>query len=299
MPQSKLATVIKTTRPPFLILAPICVAYGAALATSTVETFKYFHFFLAITAGIIAHVSVNTFNEYFDFKSGLDMKTSRTPFSGGSNGLPEHPECVSTVLYVAIASLGITFLIGLYFVSIYGFALVPLGLLGCLIIFTYTKWLNKHPFLCWLSPGLGFGPLMVMGTYFVLTGSYDLNAAVASFIPFLLANNLLLLNQLPDEEADREVGRKHIVIEYGKAKAVTIYAATTVLCILVVLLCVWLDVLPIGSLLAMLPLFLGLFVAQRIKQLNYEIVECIPFLGANVAITLLVPCIIAIAILLT
>ncbi len=39
---------------------------------------------LALLGAFLAHISVNTLNEYFDFKSGLDLETIKTPFSGGS-----------------------------------------------------------------------------------------------------------------------------------------------------------------------------------------------------------------------
>ena len=52
---------------------------------------------------ISAHIGVNTFNEYADFKSGLDSLTRRTPFSGGSGSLPQNPALATAVLYIAIS----------------------------------------------------------------------------------------------------------------------------------------------------------------------------------------------------
>ena len=75
---------------------------------------------------------------------------------------------------------------------------VLLGLAGLLLVFGYTIWFTRDPYLCLIAPGLGFGPFMVMGTHFVLTGNYAWTAFIASLIPFFLVSNLLLLNQFPD-----------------------------------------------------------------------------------------------------
>lgn len=50
---------------------------------------------------MLAHVSVNTFNEYLDFKSEPDLITKKIPFSGGSGALPQTPEMAGTVLTIA------------------------------------------------------------------------------------------------------------------------------------------------------------------------------------------------------
>ena len=77
---------------------------------------------LVLTAALAAHISVNTFNEYFDLRSGLDLNTQRTPFSGGSGALPQHPEMARAVLAMAVCSLLVTAAIGLYFIREHGWA---------------------------------------------------------------------------------------------------------------------------------------------------------------------------------
>lgn len=66
----------------------------------------------------LAHISVNTLNEYEDFKSGLDFQTFKTPFSGGSGTLPNHPNIAPQTLWLGLLSLAVTIGIGLYFVVI-------------------------------------------------------------------------------------------------------------------------------------------------------------------------------------
>ncbi len=89
------------------------------------------------------------------------------------------------------------------------------GLLGVVLIVTYTSRITRYPWLCLIAPGLAFGPFMVVGGFMVLTGEFSWLAFWVSWIPFLLVNNLLLLNQFPDEAADRRLGRFNIIMRLG------------------------------------------------------------------------------------
>ncbi len=84
--------ILGPMRLPFLILTPACVVLGLATAVWRSGEVSWFRFILALIGAVFAHISVNAFNEYFDLKTGLDYKTERTPFSGGSGTLPERPE---------------------------------------------------------------------------------------------------------------------------------------------------------------------------------------------------------------
>ena len=163
--------VLGPMRLPFLLLNPACVGLGAATATWTGSEISVFYLILVFIGAVSAHISVNALNEYSDFKSGLDFNTKPTPFSGGSGTLPKSPEKAHFALITGIIAIAITAIIGIYFLFVRGFWLLPLGVLGLFTIVAYTDWLTKNPFLCLIAPGLGFGPLMVMGTDFVLSGS--------------------------------------------------------------------------------------------------------------------------------
>src|SRR5690349_8427778 len=148
-------------RLPFLVLAPACVVVGLGSAYLQTGHINWFYFLLTVIAGVSAHVSVNAFNEYFDFKTEVDTRTQRTPFSGGSGTLQAHPELAKSTLFLSWISLGIVSLIGLYFMSVWGWWVLPLGIMGLVLLYGYTAWMVYQPALCLLAPGLGFGPLMV------------------------------------------------------------------------------------------------------------------------------------------
>jgi len=210
-------------RIPFLLLTPACVLLGVVTAFWTCGHVNVLYISLVFIGALSAHISVNSLNEYFDFKSSLDFKTRRTPFNGGSGTLPENPNMARQALGTGLIAFAITASIGIFFLIVRGLLLLPLGLFGLLLVFFYTDWFTRNPLLCLIAPGLGFGPLMVMGTDFVLTGAYSLTAFIASLVPFFLVSDLLLLNQFPDVEADREVGRKHFPIIVGARVSSLIY----------------------------------------------------------------------------
>ena len=283
-------------RVPFLILTPACVVLGLATAVWTSGQVNWFHFVLVLIGALSAHLSVNIFNEYFDFKSGLDADTKRTPFSGGSGRLPESPEIARPALIMAWIFFGITALIGLYFVYTIGSGLIPLGLLGLLNIYFYTEWITRYPLMCLIAPGFGFGTLMVMGTNFVLTGQYSWTAFIASLVPFFLVNNLLLLNQFPDAEADQKIGRQHYPIKIGKDKSSLIYIVFLLLPFLAIGFGVLTRYLPLSSLIGFLSLPLVITNSRGVLQHKENAEELIPFLGQNVIIILVTPVLVAIGI---
>lgn len=296
---SNLKTVLGPMRIPFLLLTPACVLLGVATAFRSTRHLNVFYTILTFLGAISAHISVNAFNEYFDFKSGLDFRTKRTPFSGGSGTLPQNPSASIHALITASITLAVTAAIGIYFVVIRGLALLPLGILGIILVFFYTIWFTQNSFLCLIAPGLGFGPLMVMGTHFVLTGSYSWQAFVVSLIPFFLVSDLLLLNQFPDVEADKEVGRNHLPIAIGIKRSSLIYAAFLLLAYLVVLIGVCVGSLPRLSLLGLLTVPVAIATSHGAFKHGENIPRLIPFMGLNVLVVILTPVLVAIGLFFT
>jgi 1,4-dihydroxy-2-naphthoate octaprenyltransferase len=291
-------TVFSSMRGKFLILTPVCVFLGISTVVAEQVDIEFHLLFLALAGALLAHISVNTINEYLDFKSGLDLMTQKTGFSGGSGALPRNPEKAGAVLATGIISLLATTMIGLYFVSIYGGEIIPIGLAGLVLIVAYTGWINKHPLLCLIAPGIGFGFLMVAGTQFVLTGYFSTLAWLVASIPFLLVNNLLLLNQYPDIHADTKVGRYHLPIAYGIKTSNIAYAFFAVMTILVITSAIVSGYIPALSLIAILPMPLAFYSLYGAITHGEGIGEHQHYLGANVAVTLTTPLLLGIALII-
>jgi 1,4-dihydroxy-2-naphthoate octaprenyltransferase len=170
-----------------------------------------------------------------------------------------------------------------------GWALIPIGLLGVLIIIFYTGWINRNRFLVLIAPGLSFGPLMVVGTDFALTGAYSGVALLLSLIPFFLVNNLLLLNQLPDVEADRSVGRDNFAIAWETGSSAWLFLVFALMAYLTILVGVVTAMMPLWTLLGLLTTPLTYLVFKGVWAYDGDLPQLIPSLGMNVVITLLTP----------
>lgn len=276
------APVLQAARPNFLTLTPVSVLVGIGAAVHEHVPISVGDCVLVLVGALLAHMSVNLLNEYDDFRSGLDSMTERTQFSGGSGALPKHPDAASATLTLGLICLGLTAALGLYFVYEKGSGLLPLGLLGVLLVVAYTPIVTRRPLLCLLAPGLGFGPIMVMGTAFVLSGHYSWGAATASIPPLLLVSELLLLNQFPDIEADRKVGRRHLPIVLGRKRSSVLFGALVIGSYAAIGLGVLFGSLPALSLLGLLGLPAGAILADRVYRNAEDSTALIPYMGLNV-----------------
>ncbi len=290
--------VISTMRPRFLILALVCVFLGTAAAIWTIGAVNPWHVILAFIGGLAAHGCVNAINDYTDIRSGLDFRTNRTPFSGGSGTFVEDPSKVNLALWTTIGTALISTLIGVYFAVVIGWPILLIGVIGLVVILTYTQWLNKQPFLCLLSPGFGFGTLMVLGTFYVLTGSLTWAAVLASFIPFFLVSNLLLLNQFPDVEADSTVGRKHYPILIGRKTSAVIYVAFLAATYVAIILGVVFDLTPAWTLIGLLSVVIAIPTARNVLSNAENLPALLPSLIQNVLLNLLTPLLMGIGFLI-
>jgi len=286
-----------TARPPFLALTLVCLLLGLATV---------WHIGLALDAGLLAqvtagalaaHISVNMLNEYADFRSGLDASTQRTPFSGGSGALPAHPQWAPAVLAGGLLALGLTLAVGVALLRLRGWTLLPIGLAGVLLVLLYTPWIGRHPWLCLLAPGLGVGPLMVVGTHVALGGQALGSALAASWVPGCLASALLLLNQFPDREADRAVGRRNLVIVRGRPWAARVVLALHGLAAVGLLVSVLLRWLPGASLWGLAPMALALPMGRWLLRYGDEPGRLLPAMTLNVLITLGAPLFMAVAVI--
>ena len=290
--------VIGVMRPNFLMLAVSCVFLGVAAAVWTGFEVSVLGIVLCFVGGILAHGAVNAFNEYEDIKSGLDFKTTRTPFSGGSGTIVPVPEKLPIALWTGIISSLICVGIGIYFAFTQGWQILAIGAIGLFVIVVYTPWLNKIPGLCLIAPGFGFGTLMVMGVYFCLTGSFSWTAFVLSFIPFFLVSNLLLLNQFPDVEPDQSVGRKHLPILIGRQASAVIFALFELFTYMVIIAGVATGLFPAWTLISLVSLVFAVPAALGALKNADNLQKLGPSMGQNVILNLITPVLLGVGLLI-
>ena len=282
-----------TMRIPFLPLNPICVVLAVAAAAYAGGEVNVHGVWLALIGAVAASITVNALNEYIDFRNGLDLQTVRTPFSGGSGTLPAHPELARPTLIMALLSLSTVVLIGAWLLIEHGLALLPIGLAGVLLIAFYSTWVVHRPIICLLAPGFGFGTLMVLGTAWVATGQFSATTFAASLIPFFLVSNLLLLNQFPDVDADRRVGRNTLPIAFGSRTASYVYLGFVLLGAASLGLSIWLAWLPPGTAVGLIGFALAVPVFGGALRYGEDIDRLKPYMALNTIICLATPLLVA------
>ena len=269
------------TRPQFLTLALALVIHGSALAAWH-GSVHIGHSLLAVLALMLLQGSVNVLNDWHDWtRSSIDHETRRTPFSGGSGMLPRGEMSPGNTLALGVGTLVAGAAIGVYLAWQAGWPLLALGVAGLLSIVLYTPLFTRIG-LGEIMAGLGLGALPIVGTYYLLTGGFDIAAWVSGIPATLLTYNLLLLNEFPDADADRAGGRHHMVVVLGKRAARWLYAAVEAGTFVSIVLGVVLGVLTPWVLLALVAAVPALGAVKTTLK-HYDSFEAmIPAQSANV-----------------
>ena len=279
-------------RAPFLLLPFTLVAAGAAAGLYE-GGFRWSRTLLALVGLVALHASVNTLNECSDMRRGIDLHTERTPFSGGSGTLPAGLLTPRAALAFGLAAAALGLVVGLMLLGAVGWPLVPFLALGAISVLAYSD-LFARLGLGELFAGLGLGLLPVAGTALVQDGRLGAAAIAAGLPAFFMTFNLLLLNEFPDERADRAGGRRNLVLMLGRRAAALVYSLMA-LAVPVSLVVSWLaGSLPAIALAAAVPSLLLVGPIRWALGRPDEPVP-IPALGSNVAWNLATNTLLAVA----
>ncbi len=287
---------LKQSRANFLFLAVFLNAIGIGLAYKYLPAGAHLQIIdivLIVVGTIAAHISVNLFNEYSDYRTGIDFNTNRSPFNGGSGMLVQGLTSPSAVLGASIGTLLFASAIGLYYAfTTHWFLFLIIGI-GAFSIIGYTEVLAKY-LLGELFAGISLGSLVVIGTYVALTGSYSQTVTqlvppevwLLSVPPGILTALLLFLNEFPDLEADKQGGRNHLLIRFGRKTCAYIYAAGALLTYIIILLLPLLGISSFWIYIALLPLPLVFMNIRTTLKYNNDLAKLVPAMGINVIMVL-------------
>jgi len=289
---AKLKAFLGVARAPFLALPVTLVAAGAAAAYFEGEL-ELFNSILALVGLVALHMAVNIFNEVSDMRTGIDLATVRTPFSGGSGTLPAKEMSSRAALIFGICCAAVGCAIGVWFVLTIGMTLVPLLAIGVVCVVAYTDLLARIG-LGEIAAGLGLGGLPVVGTAVVQQGSWHASAIAAAVPAFFMTFNLLLLNEFPDEHADQQGGRRNLVLLLGRPAAAKVWLTAALAVPAALVVAVASGVLPLVCLVAAAPTAL-LFKGMRWALATPQAAVPQPALAANVIWNLATNTLVAVA----
>ncbi|MDC0208581.1 prenyltransferase [Nitrosopumilus sp.] len=270
---------LRVIRVRFLLASVIAVMTGLALNWSQNGSIEYFDALLTFAGVMALHASVDLLNDYWDFKRGIDTKTTRTKMSGGTGVLPEGLLKPSSVYRAGVFFLVLGALIGSYFVITYGILIaVILGFAILSIYFYSTKIVDS---------GLGEffvavkGSMIVIGTFYIQSGEVNIESILAGIVIGTLSSLVLFIASFPDHDADKSKGRKTLVITVGKEKARKLFWFFPLFAYGVILIGVMLNYLPVLTLISLVSL--PLIIKSGIGlQKNYDSVDnLVPYMTST------------------
>jgi 1,4-dihydroxy-2-naphthoate polyprenyltransferase len=217
---------LRTTRAPFLTATLVPILLGIAAAALD-GGWSFFLAALTVVAGSFVHLGLNVANDVFDTLSGADAaNTTPTRFSGGSRvvhyGLVSLPVLAAISAAFYLAGIGI----GLYLAVRTDFwPLLWLGLIGVAISVFYTAppFRLVHRGVGELAVALGFGPIMLLGAYFVQAEQFTFEAVYISLPVAILIALVLYVNEIPDREGDAAAGKRTLPVRWSKEGVIRAY----------------------------------------------------------------------------
>lgn len=217
----------RAMRWPFLTGSIVPVFAGTGFAWLTDRAFSPTRFAIAAAGLCCLHVAANSLNDYFDHRTGNDEANRKfSRFNGGSRVIQEGLLAPVQVLRLGLAFLTAGFLIGTVFTLWTASPVIPiLGGIGLISIVGYTAFPVALGYrgLGEILVGLNFGPLSVLGSAYVQTGRIDWTTLWVGIPVGCLIAAVLLVNEIPDLEADASVSKKTWVVRYGERSSVRLY----------------------------------------------------------------------------
>ena len=218
-------TYIKAMRLPFLSgsLTPVVLAGALSFVDGSFQLWRLILVLIGIGA---LQTGANLINDYYDDPGSDRINLHPTPFSGGSRVIQENLMDSKTVRAMAIGFFFLGIICGAWLAFAGRPFVVVIGLIGLLAAYFYSA-----PPLSFMACGLGevtiflaFGPLITLGTYYVMSGFFTWHAFILGIpLGFLIAA-VIWINQFPDYDADRDAEKRNWVVRLGRTRSVWIYA---------------------------------------------------------------------------
>jgi 1,4-dihydroxy-2-naphthoate octaprenyltransferase len=219
---------LRATRLPFLTATVVPVLLGISIAALH-GTFVWWAALLTLIGAICVHLGLNVANDVFDTMSGADAaNTTPTQFSGGSRVIHYGLLSLRQMSLLAIAFYGTAIVLGFVLAATRGFwPIFWIGVAGVAISVAYTAPPLRlvHRGLGEICVGLGFGPIMVLGAYYVQAQRFTFEPLYLSLPVAILIALVLYTNEIPDRAGDAAAGKRTLPVRFSKQAVIGGYTA--------------------------------------------------------------------------
>ncbi|MCF6408902.1 1,4-dihydroxy-2-naphthoate polyprenyltransferase [Pseudalkalibacillus salsuginis] len=215
--ESKWKIWYRQLRPHTLTASFIPVFIGAALA-NFYTTLNWLLLIAMLVASMLIQAATNLFNEYYDFKRGLDTSDS----VGIGGGIVRDGISSKTVLNVGLAFFLLAILLGIYISATTSWWIAIIGSVSMAAGYFYTG--GPYPIaytpLGEVVAGFFMGFVIILISFYIQTGFVTTNSMLISIPISILIGAILMANNIRDLEGDKERGRKTLAILLGHRRAV-------------------------------------------------------------------------------
>ena len=240
---------LRAIRIRFLLASVIAVSLGLSVTWWHSGIIDIFQAALTMAGVIALHASVDLLNDYWDFKRGIDTRTKRTGMSGGTGVLPEGLLKPKSVYNAGILFLVAGGLIGGYFVVLHGVVIGVILAFAIMSIYFYsTKIVNWGLAEVFVAVK---GTLIVMGTYYIQNSELTDVVVLSGIVVGVLSSLVLFVTSFPDHDADKEKGRRTLVILFGRQKAVSIFYIFPIISYGIIIGCAAMSIIPVFCLISL------------------------------------------------
>jgi len=262
-PDSRLMAWYKAARPRSLTATYIPLTLAAVIAIDQ-GVFNLLRFVLSLIAALSLQIGANLVNEYFDYVRGADSEKQ----AGMGMVIKDAVLTPREVLYGAIASVGLGVILGLILAALSGPVLLLIGVGGVLVVILYTAGPLPLAYvgLGEISVFIFMGPLMVLGSYYVMARTLNWIPVLAALPVACLVAAILHANNVRDLEADRAVNKRTLAVIFGRNFARVEYFGLIGGAYIVLIVLVALDQMPWLTLAALITLQ----EARRLIQLTNQ-----------------------------
>ncbi len=212
---------LKALRYHFTAPSFISALLGSAIAVNLGITFNVLYFVLLIIAIVCNHCALNMTDDYYDYLHNVDVlktKEEQSLYSGGSGLLVSEKISPSNMKIAFFSFYVVMLIIGLYFFIELGPIILLFGLIGFFSSYYYTA-----PPISFGYRGFGelaifvnFGPLIVIGSYYLQAQSIPVSIIVMSLPLGFLTFSMIMFNEIPDLNTDLTANKKTLVVLFGK-----------------------------------------------------------------------------------
>lgn len=244
-------------RPRTLTAAFSPVVLGAAMGATQFAPTQPIGLSIIYTLGILicvlsAQIAANIWNEYFDFKSGLDL-TQATGNSGSIVRDGISPAIIKRWGYITTI---LPLILGIALAKAVTWWYIPVGMLCILTSILYSggpKPISRTPF-GELASGLAMGFAIVGITLFAWTHTLHWTYLIPAVPSTILIGAIMMTNNLRDFTNDANHGRRTLVILLGRERGLQLLQGLFLISSLWILIWTILGVIPWPSLVALLSL---------------------------------------------